>query len=166
MKKILKLILLGLVLFSMSCSTVKQNITKNNRSMDKLISSLLDKNGNAFYLTSSYANFSTVWSYGEHDIEVYRLASGKPFEHQTFPDTGFSKYEIPTRKELDIEIQDCGYELDGDGFGFRLKGGSEIKQQDLPISIECFTKLKYESEFLNKIVEDINNYKMWDVRYK
>ena len=46
-----------------SCSTMKQNINKNNKSMDKLTSTLLDNNGNSFHITSSYATGSVVWTY-------------------------------------------------------------------------------------------------------
>lgn len=166
MKQPLKLLLFSAMLFFVSCSTMKQNISKNNKYTDKLISSLLDRNGNVFYLTSTYATFSTVWTYEKGNIEIYRLANGRTTEQQTITDKGLSMYEIPTLKELEIETKECGYELDGDGFGYKIKRGSEIVQQDLPIGIECFTKLKYKSEFLNKVVEDINTHKMWDVRYE
>ena len=159
------LILLPIViLFFATCSTMKQNISKNDKSTYRLTSSLLHKNGNVFYLTSTYSTISTVWTYGKNSIDIYKLVNGKISMQSTFPDIGFSQYEIPNLKDLDIEIKECGYELDGDDFGFWIKGGSEIKQQDLPINIGCFTKLKYKSEFLNKIVKDINTHKMWDVR--
>jgi len=166
MKSIIKITLVVIVTLCISCSTMKHNIQKNNTQTDRIIESLLDKNGNVFYLNSTYVISSTVWTYKEGHIEVYRLTKGKRVEQSTFPEKGLSNYEIPTFKELDIEIKECGYELDGDGFGFRIKTGLEIERQDLPISIECFTKLKYKSEFLNKVVEDINTYKMWNVRYE
>lgn len=145
---------------------MKNNIQKNNKFTDKTISSLLEKNGNVFYLTSTYATFSTVWTYSKDKLEVYKLAKGKVYEQVNYPDSGIFDYQIPSFKELHSEFQECGYELDGDSFGYRIKRGSEIEQQDLPIGIECFTKLKYKFEFLNKVVEDINTHKMWDVRYE
>ena len=168
MKHTLKLLLLlpVVILFFATCSTMMQNISKNDKSTDRLTSSLLDKNGNVFYLISTYSTISTVWTYRKSSIDIYKLVNGKISRQSTFPDIGFSQYEIPNLKELDIEIKECGYELDGDVFGFRIKRVSEIEQQDLPINIKCFTKLKYKSAFLNKVVGDINIYKMWDVRYE
>jgi len=109
---------------------------------------------------------STVWTYGNNKLEVYKLAKGKVLEESTFPNNGLVNYELPTFKELDTEFNECGYELDGDVFGYRIQKASEVEQQDLPINIECFTKGKYKSDFLSKIAEDIKTYKMWDVSYK
>jgi hypothetical protein len=166
MKATIRIILAVIAVFCTSCSTMKQSIQKNNKFTDKTISSLLEKNGNVFYLNSTYIISSTVWTYNKGNIEIYKLSKGKVIEHLTFPDKGVSNYKIPVFEELQLEIKECGYELDGDGFGYRIKRGSEIHKQDLPIDIKCFTKLKYKSEFSNKIVEDINTYKMWDVRYE
>jgi len=166
MKSTIRIALAIIVTFCISCSTMKHNIQKNNTQTDKIIKSLLDKNGNVFYLNSTYVISSTVWTYTDDNIEIYRLTKGNVVEQSTFPDKGLSNYKVPTFKELDIETKECGYELDGDGFGFRIKRSSELEQQDLPISIECFTKQKYKSEFLNKIVKDINTYKLWNVQYE
>lgn len=65
------------MLFFVSCSTMKQNISKNNKSTNKLTSSLLDKNGNVFYLNSTYTTFSTVWTYSKDKLEIYKLAKSK-----------------------------------------------------------------------------------------
>lgn len=167
MKQILKLgLLLPVVILTfVSCSTMKQSITKNNKSTDNLVLSLLEENGNAFYLSSTYATFSTVWTYKRNRIEVYKLVKGKISDKMSYQSGGFSNYEIPNNKELENETRECGYELDGDIFGFKIKNELEVNQQDLPISIECLKKLKYNSEFLNKVVDDINTYKMWDVKY-
>jgi hypothetical protein len=143
---------------------MEYNIRKNHKFTDKMISSLLQKNGNTFYLNSTYTTFSRIWTYTENTFEIYKLANGKVYEKTTYSDNGFSNIGMPESKEIDLEIEECKYELDGDFFGYRIKTGSEIKQQDLLISIECFTKKKYKSEFLSKIVEDINIHKIRDVR--
>lgn len=122
----------------------------------------MEKNGNVFYLNSTYATFSTVWTYNKDKIEIYKLANGKISLQQEYPTTSIDNINQISKEEL-FELDQC-MELDGDGFGYRIKRGSEIEQQDLPIGIECFTKLKYKSKFLNKVVEDINTHKMWDVQ--
>lgn len=60
MKATIKIIIAVIVIFCTSCSTMKQRIKKNNKLTDKTISSLLVNRGNVFYLTSTYATFSTV----------------------------------------------------------------------------------------------------------
>jgi len=160
MKSAIRIVLAIIVTFCISCSTMKHNIQKNNTQTDKIIKSLLEKKGNVFYLNSTYVISSTVWTYKESNIEIYKLTKGKIVEHLIFPDNGLSNYSIPVFEELETETKKCGYELDGDGFGYRIKRDSELEQQDLPISIECFTKQKYKSEFLNKIVEDMKAYNM------
>lgn len=65
MKATIKIIIAVIVIFCTSCSTMKQRIKKNNKLTDKTISSLLVNRGNVFYLTSTYATFSTVWTYSK-----------------------------------------------------------------------------------------------------
>lgn len=164
MKTKIKIILAFIALLSISCSTLKSNIQKNNKFTDKTISSLLEKNGNVFYLTSTYATFSTVWTYSKDKLEIYKLINGRVNFQQEYFTICIDSINQISKEEL-FELDQC-MELEGDGFGYRIKRGSEIEQQDLPIGIECFTKSKYKSDFLNKVVEDINIHKMWDVRYK
>ncbi|MEC5395408.1 hypothetical protein [Bergeyella sp. RCAD1439] len=161
MKATIKIIMAVIVMFCISCSTMKYNIQKNNKQIDKIISSLLEKNGNVFYLTSTYATFSTVWTYHKGRLEIYKLVNGKIILQQEYFTTSIDNINQISKEEL-FELDQC-IELDGDGFGYRIKKGSGIEQQDLPIGIECFIKLKYKSEFLNKVIKDINTYKMWDV---
>lgn len=79
MKPILKLaLLLPVVIFTLvSCSIMKNNIQKNNKFADKTISSFLEKNGNAFYITSTYSTASVVWTYNKNGIEINKLVKGK-----------------------------------------------------------------------------------------
>ena len=51
-------------------------------------------------------------------------------------------------------------ELDGDIFGFFLKNGENTEQKDLPINLKCFGQGKFKSDFLNKVANDINVYKI------
>jgi hypothetical protein len=162
MKATLKLTLASIVILFISCSTMKHNIKNNSKATDKTISSLLEKNGNVFYLNSTHSTFSTVWTYNKDKIEIYTLANGKISLQQEYSTTRIDNINQISKGEL-FELDQC-IELDGDGFGYRIKRGLEIEQQDLPIGIECFARLKYKSDFLNKVVEDINIHKMWDVR--
>lgn len=162
MKSTMRIVLTIIVTFFMSCSTMKHYIQKNSKLTDETISSLLEKNGNVFYLRSTYVTISTVWTYSKDRLEIYKLAKGKISLQQEYTTTSIDNINQISKEEL-FELDQC-MELDGDGFGYRIKRDSEIEQQDLPISIECFTKRKYKSDFLNKVVEDINTYKMWNVR--
>ncbi len=164
MKLTIRIALTIIVTLCISCSTMKHNIQKNNTQTDKIIEYLLDKNGNVFYLNSTFVPFSTVWTYSKDKLEIYKLVNGKIISQQEYFTTSIDNINQISKEEL-FELDQC-MELDGDGFGYRIKRGSEIEQQDLPIGIDCFTKLKYKSEFLNKVVEDINTHKMWDVRYE
>lgn len=167
MNQIRNLFLLSVtVLIYVSCSTMKNSIQKNRKYTEKIVSSLYEENGNVFYLQSSYSTFSTVWTYGKTQIEVYKISKGKIYNREKYNGTNQTLKLVPTFNEIHIELKECGYELDGDIFGFKIINGSEVEQQDLPISIDCFTKLKYKSEFLNKIVKDINTYKLWNVQYE
>lgn len=164
MKIAIKITLAIIVIFCTSCSTMKQKINKNNKFTDKTISSILDKNGNVFYLNSTYATFSTIWTYHNNNIEIYKLANGKISLQQEYSTTNINDLNQISKEELS-ELDQC-MELDGDSFGYRIKKGSEIEQQDLPINIECSTKLKYKSDFLNKFIGDITTHKMWNVKYE
>ncbi|WP_257667177.1 hypothetical protein [Parapedobacter tibetensis] len=139
-------------------------MNKNKKYTDKIMLSLFERNGNAFYLASTYATFSTVWTYTQDSIEIYRLAKGKVAEHLVSKENGVGEYDLPSMEELDKDIKECGYELDGDVFGFMIKKNL-IKRHDFPVSIECLTSKSHQSRFLNEIVKSINRYKLWDIRY-
>lgn len=66
-----------LMLFLPSCSTLNHAIKKNYRKTERIAMSLFRENGNVFFVTSTYANFSVVWTYDEERVEIYRLREGK-----------------------------------------------------------------------------------------
>ncbi len=166
MKLMIKIGLIAIVTFFISCSAMKHNIRKNDKFTDNIISSVFKENGNVFYIRATHATFSTVWTYNDNKLIVYNLANGRIQEKSDYFDNGISDYQVPTFKELNLELKECGYELDGENFGFKIDSGEQLEQQDLPISIECFTQSKYNLAFLNKVVADINIHKIWDVRYE
>lgn len=163
MKAMMRIALAAIVLFCMSCYTMNQGIHKNTKFTDKMLSSLLKKNGNVFYLKSTNATFSTVWTYHNGKLVVYNLAKGKISQQQEYSSVGMDSMDQVSGEEL-LEVSRC-MELDGDIFGYRINRGSQVDTQDLPIGIACFTKLNYNSVFLNRVVADINAYRLWYIRY-
>lgn len=149
--------------FLISCNSVQYAVKKNAKYTDAMMLSLFEINGNAFYLGSTNATFSAVWTYKQDRVEIYKLAHGKVAENLISKENGMDTFDIPSEGELDKDLEDCGYELDGDVFGFMVKDKFS-KRQDFPISIECLTHHTYQSSFLNEIVNTINKYKLWDVR--
>lgn len=163
----IKIVLFSTFLLSMSCSTMRYNINKNNKFTEKQIINLLQKNGNAFYLSSTYAPFSTVWTYSINGIEIYRLAKGKVNQKEIFSETELIHYTKITFEDVEKELyQKCALELDGDMFGFRVDVDGKIQKEEYGIDIKCLKKGIYKSNFLNKIVTDIKTYNMWGVNYQ
>lgn len=159
--KYLKITLIGFVTMFTSCSTMKQNIIKNHKKTVVQMETLFSNNGNSFSLNSTNSNLSTVWTYTDGSIFIYRLVKGKLVKQETYSSKEATKFKYDFKDEL---MQSGCIELDGDGFSFKGKNDTEIETQNLPINIKCFTQKKYQSHFLNKIVEDINTYKLWDVQ--
>ena len=163
----IKIALLSVFLLSISCSTMRYNINKNNRFTEKQIINLLQKNGNVFYLSSTYATFSTVWTYNINGIEIYRLAKGKVNQKETFSEKELIQYEGVVFEDIEKELyQKCALELDGDMFGFRIDIDGKIHKEDYAVNINCLKKGTYKSDFLNKLVNDIKAYNMWEINYQ
>ena len=78
-------------------------------------------------------------------------------EKENIQYAGFSLEDIET--EL---YQKCALELDGDAFGFIIDDDGKRYKADFAVDINCLKQQKYNSVFLNKIINDINYYKMWD----
>ncbi len=164
MKATIRITLAVIVIFCTSCSTMKQNIHKNNKFTDKTISSLLEKNGNVFYITSTYSTGSVVWTYNENGIEIYKLVKGKVIRKEVFPVKETWQFNVFAFRDIETELyQKCGLELDGDLFGFSLYVDNTMHKEDFAVDISCLKTETYKSEFLNKVVEDINTYKMYNV---
>jgi hypothetical protein len=165
MKNILIILIVSFVTIFTSCSTMKQSIVKNKRLTEKKATFLLNSNGNVFYLYSTYSTFSTVWSYRNDTIEIYRLAKGKLINKEEYKNAGITSFKKPSIKDLDSDINKCGIVLDGDIFGFEFnKNTPPNLYNQITTDLECFKTQKYQSQFLNKLVEDVNTYKLWDVQ--
>ncbi len=163
----IEIILLSIFLFSISCSTMRYNINQNNEFTEKQIINLFKKNGNVFYLSSTYTSFSTIWTYNFKEIEIYKLVKGKRNKKETISKKELIQYANIAFKDIEKELyQKCDLELDGDMFGFRVNINGKIYNKDFPIDINCLKKGTYKSDFLNKIVNDIKIYNMWEIEYQ
>jgi len=151
-----RIIVLAFILL-ISCSGIKQNMNRNNKFTDSFFKSLSERNGNAFYIKSSYSTFSTVWSYYKGDIVIYYITNGKLQKKQKLDATNF--LEKIAKKEV-FELDKC-LELDGDIIGYRVTINQQTYKEEFPIGINCFLNKKYESKFLNNLVKDIINYKLY-----
>ncbi len=162
----MRVILTFITLLLVSCSTVKTGTKRNHKITKKLVASLFEEKGNVFYLTSTYATFSRIWTYSKEKIEIYRLANGKVYKQEEFDKTesALSKVNSFSRESI-FELDSC-MELDGDGLGFKIKVANQITEEELPIEINCLKKSKYKSDFLNTLVDDINTYELWEVETK
>jgi len=145
------------VLSILSCSTT--NRLYNKRENKKLVSQLFESNGNAFYVRSTNIVISFVWSYSDKEVFIYKLSKNKIIDKRVLLITGKPNWhKQPSNEEL-YELDTC-MELDGDMFGYKLKIDGKVEEQDLPINLECFTRGKFKSDFINKVVKDINVYQI------
>jgi len=78
---------------------------------------------------------------------------------KTFTNSEKSDWIKSPPKDNYFELDAC-MELDGDMFGYWIKYGENLKQKDYPINLECFMKGTYTSDFISKIVSDINEYQI------
>jgi hypothetical protein len=147
-----------LSLFILSCDATHRIMSDKTKSK-KLINQLLERNGNSFYISSTHVTVSFVWSYSGNTVTIYKLSKGKIVETKELAINSNIK-GIENLSEQKIQELDACMELDGDIFGFRLKKDGKVIEQDLPVNLECFTRNRYKSDFLNKIVADINNYQI------
>lgn len=162
-KYYLQLVLLLICFALVSCSSFKYTVKRNNVLTERQLARCYRNNKNVFSVTSTYANFSVVWSYNDGSIEIYRLMNGRIEQKQVFETkdtdfyTGVSLYTI--NKEL---LRECCLELDGDLFVVRVNVDSLPYSETFPININCLKKGEYQSGFLKRIAEDINTYRMWE----
>lgn len=145
------------VLSIVSCSTA--NRMHNKSENRKLVSQLLESNGNAFYVSSTNIIVSFVWSYSDKEVFIYKLSKDKIIDKRVLLITDKPNWHKQPSKEELYELDTC-MELDGDMFGYELKKDGKIEEQDLPINLECFTRGKFKSDFINKVVSDINLYQI------
>ncbi|MGM9769450.1 MAG: hypothetical protein ACI3Y6_01875 [Candidatus Cryptobacteroides sp.] len=164
MKKNIILLIFVLALIQ-SCSTMYY-VQKNHSQTASQVRHLYKKNGNAFYLSSTYATFSTVWTYNEDKIVIYRIINGKITEKQVFNRSEIMSFSKLDNKEIENAIYtNCASELDGDDFGYIIRCGDEIYQKSYGVCICCLKQRHEYPAVLESVIDDIRNYKMWDITY-
>ena len=163
MKHILIIIFLSISIVFTSCLSVKQQIKRNDRHTERMFKKISRKYGNAFYINSTYATFSTVWFYSEGSVKIFKLAKGKTI---SIKEENCNTNEIISQVEnFDFYELDKCIELDGDGFGFFVSSGENKIQRDFAVGIECIKEQELNSIFLKKIIEDIKTYNLWEIFY-
>lgn len=161
------IVLLFIFSFLVSCSTAQYTIKRNKDLTVRQVNYFYKKNRNAFYLCSTYATFSVVWTYDEDKVEIYRLQKGKIRQKQIFEGKKTIQYAEISLEDIEKELyQKCALELDGDVFGFIIEIDRKTHIADYAVNINCMIQRKYKSNFLNKITNDIKSHKMWEVEYQ
>ncbi len=142
--------------FLSSCSTMHV-FKKNHRSTERWVNRLYRRNGNAFYMTSTYSTGSYVWTYKGDKIEIRKLNFGKVVEKQILETKGIGPYDEKSLKEAKKELEEnCFYELDGDGVGYIIRVNGDAYRDDYPSEIDCMKQNVYGSAILNDISYVIN----------
>lgn len=143
-----------LVLSTVSCSTVYR-INSNNKATSRIVSSLLEDNGNVYYLQSTYSKSSVIWTYGEDGIEIYRLHSGKLLSQKHIKTDECNDALFLNMEDL-VELDDY-LELDGDILGVQ----TWKMKQEYPVCFDCILNGPLHSKRLNLLIHDIINYELW-----
>jgi uncharacterized protein YihD (DUF1040 family) len=135
-------------------------MNRNNNFTDDFFNKLSSENGNAFYIKSSYSTFSTVWSYQTGKIEIYNISNGKIQKEEKLDAENFIK-KIPKKRVF--ELDKC-MELDGDIMGYKVDLNNKLYKEDFPIGMNCFLNEKYESEFFNMLVRDVDKFNLYNIK--
>ena len=155
-------IFVAAVLFT-ACSPMHYVKVNYNRT-ERIMNSLYRENKNAFCITSTYMVSSTVWTYEEDMVVVYRLKNGRIREKQTFQEIAPVPFSEDSWEEMKKELsQECPMELDGDLFGAVLEIDHTKTRYDYPVDINCMIRGNYDSLLLKRLVSDIISYSLWDV---
>ncbi|MGD1840701.1 MAG: hypothetical protein ACFB0B_07370 [Thermonemataceae bacterium] len=125
-----------------------------------MVATLYADNENAFYIKSSYATFSTVWTYRADKIKIYYLAKGRVVDEITHE----------TRSYLDevsavntFEFDSC-MQLDSEVIGYKVVFDDKVYEKRFPVDIACIRQQNYESSFFQKLVKDISKYQIWETQ--
>lgn len=151
--KFISIITVAFIFFVTSCNTTSK--MHKREGYKQLYNQLFETHKNAFYVTSSHIKIALVWSYSNEGIFIYKLSDGKVVDRKMIPITENQQWLIDFSKDDFYELDSC-IELDGDFLGIKVMKDNKTVQKDLPVNLNCATKKKYNSRFLNKIVNDVN----------
>ena len=148
-----------------ACSTTNRAIKRNWRATEKTVQALCERNGNAFYATSTYSTFSFVWTYAGDSLEIYKLLKGKRQLKQVVPGVSLSLFSGKDIEDGMAELSDNSImELDGDLVGFCVEMDGKRYEYTYPGNIDSLKQGQYESAFINRIVNDMNSYGIWQLK--
>lgn len=156
---------------SVSCTSMYY-MKKNSRLTDKMKTSLFEKNGNAFCLHSKELIGSVVWTYDNDNgkINIYEIHRGRLRHSIKYDSSVLDPNKISGNESVEIlpciGCDDPEYSIMVGVLNYWVKRGTEVEVNAFPLVINRFTERKYESEFLNKIAEDIETYGIWKNFYK
>lgn len=153
--KFISIITVAFTFFVTSCNTTSK--MHRRAGYKQLYNQLFETNKNAFYATSSHIKTALVWSYSNEGIVIYKLSDGAVVDRRMVAITENQEWLIEFSKDDFYELDSC-IELDGDLLGIKVMKDNKTEEKDLPINLDCTTKKKYNSQFLNKIVSDINTH--------
>lgn len=155
MRNIAYIIALSFLLFS--CNALPLGIRKNFNGTGKMEKELFEKNGNAFVVTSMYANFSQVWTYTEDYRIRYDLLEGKIQKIDTTASTFYNDYLRESQKNFEgLSPLNCP-ELDGGLFLIRMNYNAKSSQIDYySVNIKCLFDKENEDPFMRNMAKDID----------
>lgn len=153
-------LLLALLMTCLSCST-KFMIRKNDKVTDVRINTLVNEYGNVFYIRSSNSTFSAIWYYTEEKLILYRVSNGKIVKENNYQTLTYNSF--PDNEKKYFELDEC-LELDGDILGFSIRNQQGLQEESFPINLTCFSNRNFESEFLESLKKDIDNFNIWDIK--
>src|SRR5690554_4835672 len=158
MKKLKATCLSAIILFTMSCTSLKYQIKRNDAFTKKVVSEILRDNDNVFYLTTEFSNASLVWTYEKDVIQIFKLINGSVSTERKYELLNGSESIIHHSEEnFNNQIFECS-ELDGDLIEIRIKNDGDIEKYSFPVNLECFTEREYESTFLTRVAGDMRKY--------
>lgn len=129
---------------------------KNFKESERLAEELLERNGNAFVVTSTYANFSQIWSYGPYFRERYDLTRGVIKYQEKIPSTFLADNEELMSSFDGIDPVKCS-ELDGGLMLVRMGFNAKDKAVNYnAVNIKCLFDKSNSSGFIERLVNDVN----------
>lgn len=153
--KTLYIIILSVLISS--CATQIPGMKRNFKKSDRLAAELFEKNGNSFVVTSSYANFSQVWSYSKTHRVRYDLGKGRIQKVDSTSSNFYKMHFMEAQNTFDgLNLNTCA-ELDGGLLLIQMKFNSCDKTLNYnAVNIKCLFKEKETTGFIKALADDVD----------
>jgi len=140
-----------------SCGIHISGMRKNFTKSEILAEDLYKKNGNAFIVTSTYANFSQVWSYKKGYRIRFDLTKGVIKQQDTIKSDFYDNYLSEPLNFEGIDPLLCP-ELDGGLFLIRMKNHNANKKvlDYNSVNLKCIFRSSELKGFMKALVEDVD----------